>query len=118
MGIVDDLGVSDSIHKIELTGFLSNTWMYVVIIVFIGIIFVMGLVIFLFFATYKKKIVLFENIAGQGYQPVLKTRARIIKLGVGGVELLKTLSGGHFVSAYGRKMGKNTFWYCKGQDGY
>jgi len=117
--MLDDLGVpTSSIPKIDIGGFFSNTWVYVIIIVLVGLLLIIGICIFLFFLTYKKKIVLFENIAGQGYQPVLKTRARIIKLGVGGEELLKTLAGGHYVSAYGRKMGKNTYWYCKGQDGY
>jgi len=118
MGFLDEIGLSSSIPKINISGFLSNTWIYVGVIIFFGIILAIGLAILLFFMTYKKKIILFENIAGQGYQPVLKTRARIVKLGVGGEEILKTLFGGHFVSAYGRKMGKNTFWYCKGQDGY
>ncbi len=119
MGTLGDLGVpTTSIPKIDISGFFSNTWVYVIIIVLVGVFLIIGVLIFLFFLTYKKKIILFENISGQGYQPVLKTRARTIKLGVGGEELLKTLAGGHFVSAYGRKMGKNTFWYCKGQDGY
>ena len=118
MGILGDLGVEGNIPKIDISGFFSNSWIYVIIIIFVGLLLLAGLLIFLFFLTYKKKIVLFENITGQGYQPVLKTRARIVKLGVGGEEILKTLFGGHFVSAYGRKMGKNTFWYAKGQDGY
>ncbi len=119
MGTLSDLGVpTTNIPKIDISGFFSNTWIYVIIIVLVGVLLIVGVLVFLFFLTYKKKIVLFENISGQGYQPVLKTRARTIKLGVGGEELLKTLAGGHFVSAYGRKMGKNTFWYCKGQDGY
>jgi len=118
MGTLDDLGVGGAIPKIDITGFLSSSWIYIIIIVLFGILFLLALGIFLFFLTYKKKIVLFENISGQGYQPVLKTRARIVKLGVGGEELLKTLFGGNYVSAYGRKMGKNTYWYCKGQDGY
>jgi len=80
--------------------------------------FIAGISLLLFLKTYNRKIVLFENIAGRGYQPVLKTRARIVKLGSGGEEILKTLAGGHYVSAYGRKMGKNTYWYAKGQDGY
>jgi len=116
MGITSDLGVN--LPSINITGFLSSTWFYVAIITFFGILFVIGLVIFLFFITYKRKIVLFENISGQGYHPVLKTRARIVKLGIGGEELLKTFAGGHYVSAYGRKMGKRTYWYAKGQDGY
>jgi len=118
MGIVDDLGVGGYIPSIDITGFLSNTWFYVAIVVFFGLIFVVALVVVLFFLTYKKKIVLFENISGQGYQPVLKTRARVVKFGVGGEEILKTLFGGQYVSAYGRKMGRNTYWYAKGQDGF
>jgi len=119
MGLLNDLGVeSSSIPSIDITGWASSSWIYIGVIVFFGILFVAGLAMFLFFLTYKKKIVLFENISGQGYQPVLKTRARVLKLGVGGEEILKTLFGGFFLSAYGRKMGKNTYWYAKGQDGY
>jgi len=118
MGILEDVGVSDSIPSIDISGFFSSSWIYVAIVIFIGIILIAVFCIFLFFMTYKKKIVIFENISGQGYQPVLKTRARILKLGVGGEEILKTLFGGTFLSAYGRKMGKNTYWYAKGQDGY
>jgi len=119
MGVLSDLGVpTTNIPRINISGFFSNTWIYVLIIVLVGLILIIGVCIFLFFLTYKKKIVLFENIAGQSYQPILKTRARVLKLGVGGEEILKTLIGGHYVSAYARKMGKNTFWYCKGEDGY
>ena len=118
MGILDDLGVGGVIPSIDITGFLSGSWFYIAIIVFFGLIFIGGLVVFLFFITYKKKVVIFENISGQGYQPVLKTRARIVKLGIGGEELIKTLLGGLWLSSYGRKMGKNTYWYARGQDGY
>jgi len=118
MGILDELGVSENIPAIDLTGILSSSWIYIFIIVMVGLTLIIGVGLMLFLTTYKRKIVLFENIAGQGYQPVLKTRARIVKLGIGGEELLKTLAGGHYVSAYGRKMGKNVYWYAKGQDGY
>ena len=114
----DILGTGLSMPSIDITGFLSSTWIYVAIIVVFGVLLIGGIAIFLFFLTYSRNIVLFENISGQGYQPAMKTRARLVKLGVGGEELLKTLRGGQYVSAYGRKMGKNTYWYCKGQDGY
>jgi len=120
MGILSDLGVSDSlpgIPKINVTGFFSSTWVYVLIAVVVGVILIAGVALIFFLKTFNKKVILFENIAGQGYQPVLKTRARTINLGVGGEEILKTFAG-KFVTAYGRKMGKNTFWFAKGQDGY
>ena len=118
MPILDDLGVSGSIPKIDLTGALSSSWIYVLIIVLVGLMIIVGAILMFFFLTYKKKIIVFENIAGQGYQPVFRSRARVLKLGVGGEEILKTLFGGYYVSAYGRKMGKNIYWYAKAQDGY
>jgi len=118
MPILNELGVSGSMPTIDLTGILSGSWIYLFVIAIVGFILIVGAGTMMFMMTYKRKIVLFENISGQGYQPVLKTRARIVKLGIGGEELLKTLAGGHYVSAYGRKMGKNIYWYAKGQDGY
>lgn len=118
MGILSDLGVEGRIPKIDIGGFLSSSWIYIAVIVFVGFLLIVGVALFIFFITYKKKIIVFENIAGQGYQPVFRSRARIVKLGVGGEEILKTLFGGYYVSAYGRKMGRNIYWYAKGQDGY
>jgi len=116
--MADILGTGVEIPSIDITGFLSGSWMYVAIIVVVGLILLVGIVAFLFFLTYKRKIVIFENISGQGYQPVIRTRARVLKVNVGGLELLKTLVGGTYLSAYGRKMGKNTYWFAKGQDGF
>ena len=121
MGILSDLGVGDSlpsIPKFELTGFFSNTWIWVAFAFFIGLILIGVVALILFMLTYNKKIVFFENISGQGYQPIKKTRARTVSLGIGGEELLKTLAFKKFLTAYGKKMGKNTYWFAKGQDGY
>ncbi len=103
---------------IDITGWFSSTWIYIFIVAIVGLILISIIVTLLFFKTYNRRVVVFENISGQGYQPVLRTRARIVKLGVGGEEILKTFSGGTYVSAYGRKMGKNVYWYAKGPDGY
>lgn len=111
-------GMDFSAPTIDISGFLSSSWIYVFVVAIIGIILVTVISIMFFLMTYNKKIILFENISGVGYQPVLRTRARIVKLGSGGSEILRTLKGGYYVSAYGRKMGKNTYWYAKGQDGY
>jgi uncharacterized membrane protein len=60
----------------------------------------------------------FENISGQGFQLVKKNTARLLKVGDGGEELLLLRKGKTFRTAYGKKMGKNEYWFCKGQDGY
>ncbi len=66
---------------------------------------------------YNKKIVLFEN-TGQGYHVAGKDRARTIKVGNGGDELLFLKKRKVYRTAYGRKMGKNEIWFAVGQDGY
>jgi hypothetical protein len=68
--------------------------------------------------TYKYRIICFENISGQGFQPTIRDKARILKIGDGGEELLFLQKRKVYRTAYGRKMGKNTYWFAKGQDGY
>lgn len=113
--IIGDLGLNAP--NIDITGFLSNTWVWIFAVFIIGVILIGTLVMVLYFTTYNKKLVFFENISGQGFQVVKKKRARTLRLGLGGEEILK-LIGREFFTAYGRKMGKNTYWFAKGQDGY
>lgn len=116
--MADILGVNVDVPHIDISGALSGSWIYILIIGIVGIIIVGVIALLLFLNTYNRRVVFFENLSGQGFQPVMKSRARIIKLGRSGEEVLKTLKGGIFISAYGRKMGKNTFWYARGSDGY
>jgi len=71
---------------------------------------------------YKIKLIiknsLFENVAGQGYQVTFKDRARLVKIGDGGEEILYLRKKKVYRTAYGKKMGKNTYWFAVGQDGY
>lgn len=68
--------------------------------------------------TYNRRIQVFENIAGQGYQPTFKDRARLVKIGDGGEEVLYLKKLKTYRTAYGKKMGKNVYWFAIGQDGY
>ncbi|MHA1880888.1 MAG: hypothetical protein ACTSYG_10880 [Candidatus Heimdallarchaeota archaeon] len=111
-------GVEVPLPEVHITGFLSSSWIYILIVGVIGFLLIVSVALILFFRTYNRRIILFENVSGLGFQPSLKTRARVVRLGVGGEEVLKTLAGGHYITAYGRKMGKNTLWFCKARDGY
>jgi len=88
------------------------------IVVLIVILGAFGVWLYFDFKAFNKKIVIFENIAGQGYQPTRKDRARTVKIGDGGEEVLYLRSNKVYRTAYGRKMGKNTYWFAIGQDGY
>lgn len=116
--MTDILGVDLALPNLDISGALASSWIYVLIVAVVGIIIVGVIALLLFINTFSRRVVFFENISGQGYQPIMKSRARIIKLGRSGEEVLKTLKGGIFLSSYGRKMGKNTYWFAKGQDGY
>jgi uncharacterized membrane protein len=105
------------IPDINITGIFSNTWIYIALISFIGIILITVVGFVLYYKAFNRKIVFFENISGLGYQPVMRKRARRLRVGSAGEELLSVM-GGDTLSAYGRKMGKNTYWFAKGSDGY
>ena len=118
MGSVLGMETGISMPHFNLTGFFSSTWIYVLGFSIVGFIVIGAIAFLLFLKTYNKKIELYENLSGAGYKLVAKTRARIIRLGHGGGEILKTLVGGMYLSASGQKMSKNLYWFAKGPDGY
>ena len=67
---------------------------------------------------YSKTVINFENISGAGYSIANKDVARLVKVGDGGEEILYLKRAKEYRTAYGKKMGKNQYWFAKGQDGY
>ncbi len=116
--MVDIAGMEVALPSINITGWLSSTWIYIFIIGIIGFIIIAIVAVLLFFRTYTKKVEIYENIAGMGYRKTMTTRARLVKLGIAGEEVLKTLRGGRYLTAYGKKTGMNTYMFVKGPDGY
>ena len=113
------LGLNLGLDMPKLVGDGFNIdWLFLAII--FAILLIGGLVIYFLYQmrVYNRKIVVFENISGQGFQPVYYDKAKLVKLGDGGEELLFLRKKKTFRTAYGRKMGKNTYWFVIGQDGY
>jgi len=96
----------------------SIPWVWIAVIFMVFLIGAIVIWIIFQMRIYNKKIIVFENISGQGYQPVLRDRARVVRLGDAGEEILHLKKKKVYRSAYGRKMGKNTYWFAVGQDGY
>jgi hypothetical protein len=92
----------------------------IIILAFVLFIIVIGIVIYMIYMRrlFNKPIIIFENISGNGYMQTGKDIARTIKLGDGGEELLFLRKRKIYRTAYGRKMGKNVYWFAVGQDGY
>ncbi len=99
-------------------GLGSGNWVWVAIFLIFALVTMLGVWMFIQWMTYNRKIVVFENISGQGFQPVYKDTARLVKLGDGGEELLYLKKKKVYRTAYGKKMGKNVYWFVIGQDGY
>lgn len=73
---------------------------------------------FVIWSKYNRKIVIFENLAGQGYVPTGKDKAKLIMIGDAGEQLLYLKKRKLYRTAYGRKIGKNTYAFAIGEDGY
>jgi len=94
---------------------------WITILVLVGVIATLVGVITYWFAVaskFNKKITILENIAGQGYVPTRKDKARLVKIGDGGEEVLELKKHKVYRTAYGKKIGKNTYAFAIGSDGY
>jgi hypothetical protein len=106
-----------SMPKIELAGFFSSTWIYIAFFLFASLI-ACGVMWFVVYnKIHNKKVLLYENLSGGGFQPIGLVRARTIKLSQTGDEVLKTTNG-ILLPAYGKKTGKGLYSFCRGEDGY
>lgn len=117
--MADILGAEIPINLPSFGGVINPTVLALIfLIIFIMVGGAVGVFLINRLRVFNRKIIVFENIAGRGYQPVYKDRARLVRLGDGGEELLYLRKKKLYRAAYGRKMGKNTYWFAIGQDGY
>jgi len=66
---------------------------------------------------FREEVVIFENISGQGWVVSMKDKARRLRLSKDGTEVLYLKKKKMPLTAYGRKMGTNQYWFAVGQDG-
>ena len=116
------MGVWDSIKEkaggsVNFSGF--GTGITILIFVLITAV-VVGIILYFILSAraYRYKIVIFEDIAGQGYVPVGRDKAKMIKVGDGGEEVLYLRKRKLYRTAYGKKIGRNTYAFAVGSDGY
>lgn len=113
------LGLDVGMDLPSITGSSLGSTITIIATVFIlAVVACIGIYLFIINRTYNKSIVVFENIAGQGYQVVYKDKARLVKIGDGGEEILYLRKKKVYRTAYGKKMGTNIYWFAIGQDGY
>ena len=130
MGILQALGKGKGLGEQTIMAIFDKITSSFAIQGFVGVIaillyififcVILGIIVYIVLMNlrYNKRIVIFENLAGKGYVPVGKDRAMLYKIGDSGEEILKLRRRKSFKSSYGKKMGKNTYWFAIGGDGY
>lgn len=116
MAIFDDIkGIFSGAGN--FSGFATGVSIFVFMII---IAILLGLIFFFVINSkrYKYKITVFENIAGQGFVPTYRDKAKVVTVGDQGDEILLLKKRKIFKQAYGRKIGKNHFAFAIGSDGY
>ena len=101
-----------------LLGIISSSVVWIVATILLVII--CGVIFYFMYQwrIYNKTIYIFENLAGKGYILTGLDKARLIKFGKTGEEVLYLRKRKLYRTAYGRKMGTNSYWFAVGQDGY
>lgn len=92
--------------------------LFIVSIILIGIV---GTVLFIVIRHFKfnKHITIWEDVEGSdGLEPVGTDKAMLIKVGKGGTELLYLKKRKSYKGAYGKRIGKNKYFFVIGKDGY
>jgi hypothetical protein len=90
-------------------------WLLFIIIVVAG-----AVVIYLNYRNkkqYNKKITLLE-LVGDYFQPALEDRAKVVKIGTGGFEILYLKKLKTWKVAYGGRVGMHKYYFFKSPDGY
>ena len=100
------------------TGGFGTAILYVLVAILLISIVCVGIWFWYMNKLYNKKVVVFENISGKGWQRAFEDTARLIKVGDQGEELLYLRNRKVYRTAYGKKMGVNEYWFAVGQDGY
>lgn len=95
-----------------------------VITLFFASIVVLGLIGTVLFLTlrhfkFNKHITIWEDVEGSdGLEPIGTDKAMLIKVGKGGTELLYLKKRKTYKGAYGKRIGKNKYFFVIGKDGY
>ena len=106
---------------LDLGGFAASTIGYwlLLILVIIVLFAIAGGVLWWYFQRrlYRFQIVYFENIAGMGWRIGGRDTAKYLRLSKDGTEVFWLRKKKIPLTAYGKKMGLNQYWFAIGQDG-
>lgn len=113
------MGIADYLP--DVAGFLGLGKVIFYLVVFTGIIIIVGIGLFFLLRHLKfnKHIVILEDVEGSdNLEPVGKDKGMLVKVAKSGMEVLYLKKRKTYKGAYGKRMGKNRYYFAIGSDGY
>ena len=112
------LGLETGLSVPSLASSKIGVWVLMILIVIVALLIVAGVVYWYFNKKlYRYQIVVFENISGEGWRVGYRDTAKYLRLSKDGTEVLFLRKKKIPLTAYGKKMGLNQYWFAIGQDG-
>jgi hypothetical protein len=88
------------------------------LVIVLAVAFGIGLYFFIRWMKFNRQITILEDVQGaDDLEPVGKDKAMLVKVGKGGTELLYLKRRKVYRGAYGKRMGKNKYYFAIGSDG-
>ena len=92
-------------------------WFIIAILFLVG--FGIGVFFFIRWLKFNKTVVILEDVQGSDdLEPVGKDKAMLVKVAKSGMEVLYLKKRKVYKGAYGKRMGKNMYYFAIGPDGY
>lgn len=106
-----------------LPSFSGTSAVTIVIYFVLFILFVVaaavGTYFLIIYLKFNKKIIILEDVSGSDNLEVVgRDKAKLVKIGDSGIEVLFLKKRKKYIGAYGKRMGKNTYYFAIGPDGY
>lgn len=110
--------VGEYVPDISVSGFSTLVWYFAVVVMLLILLGVMAFFI-IRRLKFNKKVIILEDVSGSDdLEPIGRDRAMTVRVGTGGLEVLYLKKRKVYRGAYGKRMGKNTYYFAIGPDGY
>ena len=116
--MADILGFNVPLDVPKVASSTIGTYILIGLLILVMLI-IAGAVVWWYYQKkiYCKTVIKWENIAGQGWKRTFTDKAKLLRLSKDGTEVLWLQKHKMPITAYGKKMGYEEYWFAVGPDG-
>lgn len=114
------MAITESVSSaLSSLGGVGQALLWFILIFFILIIVGVSTYFLIVFLRFKKRIIILEDVAGSDdLEPIGRDKAMLVQIGKSGMEVLYLRKRKQYIGAYGKRMGRNTYYFAIGPDGF